>query len=55
MKSNNYDVQAFFGLLFVAFLIGILVGGYFVKRNAETVKSEESVCSCVCCGGADNG
>lgn len=52
--KDKYDWQSLFGLLCVAFLLGFLVGGSFVKRYMGKIESTKSKCSCVCCGGADN-
>jgi hypothetical protein len=54
MKSNENELPYIFALLFVAFLIGVLVGGYFCKKNMYEQEHYEH-CSCVCCGGTENG
>lgn len=53
MKMNKEDFISLICLLLVFFLIGVLVGGYWFKKNMSNDESSNQ-CSCRYCGGSGN-
>jgi uncharacterized protein YneF (UPF0154 family) len=48
MKMNKEDFAALICLLLIFFLIGVLVGGYWCRKNMSNEESNNQ-CSCRCC------